>query len=109
MKFRETRWLHQCAVGVLRHGRRETAFIVNVSDGGARLTGISAPQLDEVFTLHAFGRMIPATVRWVKETDCGVQFSSKLTVRDQRNFTRAIGPKPGARGARRIHGFTEIN
>lgn len=109
MKYREPRWMHQCTVGVLRHGKRENVFVINISDGGARLNGVSSPKIDEVFTLHAFGRMIPATVRWVDGTDCGVQFASKLTARDQRNFAKSMGPKPGARGARRVYGFREIN
>jgi len=73
-------------VGVLSDGRRETAFIEDVSEGGFRLRGLIAPKVGQIVRIHAKGAMFDAEIRWANGPTCGLQYREERCAGDLQRF-----------------------
>lgn len=73
-------------VGMLSDGRRETAFIEDVSEGGFRLRGLIAPKVGQVVSVHAKGAMFDAEIRWTDGQTCGLQYREECCAGDLQRF-----------------------
>lgn len=77
-------------VGVLRNGKRETAHIEDVSEGGLKLGGVIDPKVGEVLQLHSKGAFFSARIRWVDGTTCGLQYLNEHNAGDLRRFLSTL-------------------
>ncbi|WP_323035547.1 PilZ domain-containing protein [Pararhodobacter sp.] len=85
MKYREHRFPCDKAVRVLlRDGQARSAFIVNVSTFGARLTRLAAVcPGDRIYIALGSNHHLPeAEVRWATLTHVGIRFRQQLTPRE---------------------------
>ena len=96
MKYRTPRALIRMTVGVLRHGRRETAYVMDIAEGGMKLQGLQSPVIGEVLRIHAKGAVFECQVSWVAGQFCGVQFCESQSPGDLRRFMGAL-PQLGSR------------
>ena len=73
-------------VGVISNGRRETAFMEDVSEGGFRLRGLTGAQIGQILRVHAKGAMIDAEIKWTDGPICGLQFRKESCASDLNRF-----------------------
>ncbi len=85
------------AVGILRNGLRETAYIADVSEGGLKLNGLINPVLGEVLRIHARGAVFDAEIRWVRGTACGLRYLDGQRAGDLRRFLSLLPRLTGGR------------
>lgn len=90
MQFRKPRSAIRISVGLLRNGRRETAYIVDVSEAGMKLQGVLSPTPGESLRLHVRGCVIDGQVRWVKDQLCGIEFCKDASLTELRRFLSAL-------------------
>ena len=53
---------------------RQSAKLIDVNDGGARLEGVENVMRGDRVTLHVLNEQVPATIRWVAAHRIGVAF-----------------------------------
>lgn len=85
------------AVGILRNGLRETAYIEDVSEGGLKLNGLINPVLGEALRIHARGAVFDAEIRWVRGTTCGLRYLDGQRSGDLRRFLSLLPRLTGGR------------
>ncbi|MCC5966974.1 MAG: PilZ domain-containing protein [Natronohydrobacter sp.] len=78
------------AVGILRNGSRETAYIEDVSVGGLKLTGLINPVVGQVLRIHAKGAIFDAEIRWVRGNSCGLRYLDGQSAGDLRRFLSVL-------------------
>jgi len=84
--FRANRSRVRLTVGVLREGRRETAYVEDLAPGGIKLTGLIAAKPGEQLRIHIKGNMLDAEVRWVDGPTCGLRFCADPDSGEVRRF-----------------------
>ena len=95
-------------VGVIRNGRRETAYLRDYSSDGVCLDGLRGVMAGDVLSLHCKGAVIVAEVRWVREGRTGLCYLPTCAPSQKTRFLTAIsrGKKPA--NPARIYGFSEL-
>ncbi len=96
MKYRNPRTRFGLTIGVLRKGNRETAYLMDISEGGMKIQGLRSPVVDEVLRLHVKGSIIYGRICWVSGQFCGLQFCETQAPADLRRVMAAL-PRPGGR------------
>lgn len=108
MRYRTPRQRQNTPIGIIRDGVRLTSHLVDVSDGGVKLTGSISTHPGEVLQLHAKGVIVHAEVRWIKGNQIGLQFLEGKSAADKSRFLLRLLPQKQHVTAARAHGFTEL-
>lgn len=95
MRYRAPRAAIKLSVGVLRSGRRETAYVSDISEGGMKIHGLRSPSPGELIRMHARGVLFDARICWVNGDSCGVQFCPSHSPADLRRFMATLPRLPG--------------
>ncbi len=106
MRFREMRWPCNHPVVAMLNGAEQQAALVNISAGGARLTGLRGLAPGNRLILRLLNRSLVAEVRWIRANLCGVRFTAPLKA-DDLNLMRQ-GVARAASTARHAHGLREM-
>ncbi|TVP71716.1 MAG: PilZ domain-containing protein [Rhodobacteraceae bacterium] len=88
--FRANRAHVRLSVGVLRDGRRETAYVEDIGKGGLKLSGLIAPKPGETLRVHIKGNMLDAEIRWVEAGMCGLRFCAAPETAEVRRFLAVL-------------------
>ncbi|MGY6705265.1 PilZ domain-containing protein [Roseinatronobacter sp.] len=108
MRYRTPRQRQNTPIGIIRNGVRLTSHLVDVSDGGVKLTGSIPTNPGEVLQLHAKGATVQAEVRWIKGNQIGLQFLAGASAAEKSRFLLRLMPQKQHITAARAHGFTEL-
>jgi len=79
MKFRPHRHPTRFVVNMVVNGVKTQSTIVDVNEGGGRLTGVPELQVGDQITLSCSFGQTNGLVRWVKGEDCGIEFRPRIS------------------------------
>lgn len=106
MRFREMRWPCNQEVLVTLNGAGRKAWLVNISEGGARMKGLEGIAIGNRLMLRVMNKTLMAEVRWVRGSLTGLRFTTPLKPADLTIIRQGVH-RPADAG-RHAHGLREL-
>ena len=108
MRYRPRRMPSRYEAVAELHGETRRVKVLDVSGGGACLSGAQGLLAGMRCALRVTGDVLTATVRWTSEDQAGISFDHALTPRQLDILRGSRRPSPAGRSARRTFAFAEI-
>ena len=107
MLYRPHRYLTDYRVALQTPAGQKTAHILDVNNGGARLTGISGPGRGDKVWLDVLSHHVAAIVLWTKGDQIGISFRPAISDRFLDTIRKRVDPR-GSLAVRHFGCFREM-
>ena len=97
MRFRRHRYPTEYPVTVHLAGGEHRAFVIDVTEAGARLRGLPGATRGDAVTLVTAAGTATGTVRWAAGDRCGIAFRPQISLRMVDSLRFAKVPMTGGR------------